>query len=192
MIPDDLISIEDINHSLNDPIISFNSTPVIPENLISSENLFSCDNIDDQGDLNIFRSMRRKYHSNPLLGYLNINSFRGDKFRLLRDLITNIPIEILCIDETKLTNDFNDALFFIEGYQFPPYRRDRSSCNTRNIGGGKMVLIKDGLINKRLLDFEIKTAETICLELTIKYDNGLFCLLIDLKAFASKVFFEEV
>ena len=91
----------------------------------------------DQGDLNTLRNMRRKYHSNPLLGYLNINSLRGDKFRLLRDLITNISIEILCIDETKLTTDFNDALFFIDGYQFPPYRRDRFSCNTKSLGGVK-------------------------------------------------------
>jgi len=143
-------------------------------------------------DLNIFRSMRRKYHSNPLLGYLNINSLRGDKFRLLRDLITNIPIEILCLDETKLTNDFNDALFFIEGYQFPPYRRDRSSCNTRNIGGGKMVFIKDGLINKRLLDFETKTAETICLELTIKNKKWFIMFAYRPESIDRKVFFEEV
>ena len=64
------------NHSLIDPISSFDSTPVIPENVISSDDIFTRDNIGDQGDLSILRDVRGKYSSNPLLGYLNNPSRR--------------------------------------------------------------------------------------------------------------------
>lgn len=36
-----------------------------------------------------------------------------------------------------------------------------------NNGGGKMVFMREGLITKRLKNFESKTIEIICIELTI-------------------------
>ena len=69
---------------------------------------------------------------------------------------------MLYIDETKLDSSFPDHHFKIEGYQFPPLRRDRNSK-----GGGKMVFIKEGFIAKQMKNFETINAETICLELTI-------------------------
>ena len=71
-------------------------------------------------------------------------------------------MEIVCIDETKLDDSFPDQQFKIEGYQFPPFRRDRN-----NDGGGKIVFVKDGLLVNRLTEFETNISETICLELTI-------------------------
>ena len=52
--------------------------------------------------------------------------------------------------------------FFIENYQFPPFRRDRIST-----GGGKIVYVRQGLTSKMLKNFESKTIETIFTELTI-------------------------
>ena len=54
-------------------------------------------------------------------------------------------MEILCVDETTLDSSFPNSQFRIDGYIFPPYRRDRD-----NNGGGKMVFIREGLITKRL------------------------------------------
>ena len=61
----------------------------------------------------------------------------------LTDIFRTSPIEILCIDETKLDSSFPNAKVNAEfpGYQFPPFRRDRNSS-----GGGKIVYIRNGLI----------------------------------------------
>ena len=80
--------------------------------------------------------MREKFIQNPLIGYLNINSLRGDKFIHLKDILLSTPIDIICIDETKLTYDFTDALFQIDGCHFPPLRRDRDVSNSNSYGGG--------------------------------------------------------
>ena len=61
-----------------------------------------------------------------------------------------------------MDDSFPDIQFLIENSQFPPFRRDRNSK-----GGGKIVYVGQGLISKRLKDFESKTIETICIELTI-------------------------
>ena len=50
----------------------------------------------------------------------------------------------------------------ISGYQYPPYRKDRSEC-----GGGKIVFLREVLVTRRLRDFEGDTTETICQELTL-------------------------
>ena len=106
---------------------------------------------------------------------MNINSIRN-KIISLRELVNKAPIDILCIDETKIDESFPDSQFFIENYQFPPYRRDRNSK-----GGGKIVYVRQGLISKRLKSFESKNIETICIELTISKKSGVFCLHTDLQ-----------
>ena len=111
----------------------------------------------NQVDINEHVKMRKVYSKNPVLGYLNTNSLRN-KIVSLRSVFAKALIDILCIDETKLDNNFPDSQFLIENYQFPPFRRDRNSK-----GGGKIVYVRQGLISKRLKNFE----STICLELTI-------------------------
>ena len=113
--------------------------------------------------------LKGKNPLNPLIGYLNINSLRN-KILHLREICQKCPIEILCIDETKLDSSFPDQQFKIEGYQFPPYRRDRNAH-----GGGKLVFIRQSLIVKRLQDLELEEHESICIELTIS--NTKWCLL---------------
>ena len=75
------------------------------------------DNTD--GSLDNLSDLRKSHRDNPFISYLNINSLRGDKFNLLGGILSHIPLDILCVDETKLTIDFPDSLFNIEGYQFP-------------------------------------------------------------------------
>ena len=101
---------------------------------------------------------------------MNINSIRN-KIISSRELVNKAPIDILCIDES-----FPDSQFFIENYQFPPYRRDRNSKR-----GGKTVYVRQGLISKRLKSFESKNIETICIDLTISKKSGVFCLYTDLQ-----------
>ena len=125
-IENSTISTPSIAENSNDFDGFLDETPSIGENQNTSiENILaSKSNLDD--GLEHLNNIRKKYLANPLLGYLNINSLRGDKFLLLKDIITENPIEVLCIDETKLSYDYTDAQFLIDGYQFPPFRRDRT------------------------------------------------------------------
>ena len=98
----------------------------------------------NQTDINDLIKVREAYSKNPILGYLNINSLRN-KIINLRDVFAKVPIDILCVDETKLNESFPDSQFLIENDQFPLFRRNRNSK-----GGGKIVYVREGLISKRL------------------------------------------
>ena len=57
----------------------------------------------------------------PVVGYLNISSVKEKLY--FKEILLNAPINILCVDEVKLTR----SLFNIEGYQFPPGRKEHYS-----------------------------------------------------------------
>ena len=135
--------------------------------------------------------LKKSHRDNPFISYLNINSLRGEKFNLLGGILSDIPLDILCIDETKLTVDFPDSLFNIDGYQFPPYRRDRSSKLSCR-GGGKLVLIKSGLITKRLNSYETINAETICIELNLSGRKWFILFAYRPESIDRNLFFDEI
>ena len=137
-------------------------------------------NIDD------LIKVRETYSKNPILGYLNINSLRN-KITNLREVVDKVPIDILCIDETKLDESFPDSQFSIDNYQYPPYRRDRNSK-----GGGKIVYVRQGLISKRLKSLESKLIETICIELTISKKKWCSLFAYRPPNFDKRSFFEEI
>ena len=112
----------------------------------------------------------------------------------VREMCRLAPIDILCLDESKLSYDFPDAQFHIEGYKYPPFRRDRVSKNQTNdcLGGGKLIFIKDGLITKRLKDLETATAESICLELTISKRKWFIVYAYRPESINRSLFFEEI
>ena len=85
-----------------------------------------------------------------------------NKVDALRELTKNFPLGNFCIDEIKLDDGFPENQFKIDGYQFPPFRRDRNK-----FGGGKIVHVKDGIIVKRINDFETNISEIISVELII-------------------------
>ena len=72
-------------------------------------------------DIEELINLRKLYINNPIIGYLNINSLRN-KITQLREVCGKPPIDLLCIDETKLDASFSDAQFHIEGYQYLPFR----------------------------------------------------------------------
>ena len=147
-----------------------------------------------ENDIDLLKGLRKKYQLNPAIGYLNINSLRGHKFQQLQQLAHISKLDILCIDETKLSQEIQTAKFKIEGYQYPPFRRDRESKNSNrtSYGGGKIVYLKEGLICKRLTDFETKTAETICLELSLKSKKWFIMFGYRPESIDRNIFFQEI
>ena len=99
-------------------------------------------------DLGKLKHLKGKNLKNPFLCYLNTNSLRN-KIVDLRYVLAQTGIEPLTVSETKLSENFPDAQFYVEGYNFPPYRRDR---NTN--GGGLMVFTKKDLITRRIKELE--------------------------------------
>ena len=75
----------------------------------------------------------------------------------LREVCGKAPMDLLCIDETKLDASFPNAQFHIEGYQYPLFRQDHDKN-----GEGKMISIREGLIDSRLYSYEDNTSKTIC------------------------------
>ena len=69
----------------------------------------------------------------------------------------DIPVKNLCLDVLY------DAQVHLNDYQFPPFRRDRSSS-----GGEKKVYICKGIIAKKLTFYETQNTESICVEIFIK------------------------
>ena len=112
-------------------------------------------------DLGKLKELQGKNLKNPFLCYLNINSIRN-KIVDLRYVLAQTGIELLAVSETKFSENFPDAQFYVEGYNFPPYRRDRNSN-----GGGLMVFAKKDLITRRIKELKSTKIEIISLELTV-------------------------
>ena len=138
-------------------------------------------------DLQKLKVLRVKNDSNPIVAYLNINSL-GEKINHLREICKESPIDILCVDETKIDSSYPDAQFQINDYQFPPFRKDRNKY-----GGGKIVFIRQDLITRRLPKFNTKVSETIFVELTISKKK--WCILFAYRPPQNnnlKTLFEEI
>ena len=145
------------------------------------------------GDLEKLANLKMKNFKNPCIAYLNINSLRGNKFIQLKEMLNLAKPEILCIDETKLTSDFPTAQFYIEGYHYPPFRRDRvQRPNSTHFGGGKIVYVKEDLICDRLDKYETEHAETICLDLTIQERKWFIIFAYRPESIDRKLFFDEM
>ena len=70
-------------------------------------------------DLYNLQLLKQKYHSNPFISYFNVNSL-SNKVDALRQICKISPLEILCVDATKLDSSFPNSQFRIDGYVFPP------------------------------------------------------------------------
>ena len=90
-----------------------------------------------------------------MIGSLNINSLRY-KIIDLRQILSCAPLEVLAVNETKLSDQFPDSQFIVDGYyNSGQFRKDRNEY-----GGGiffvfvKMVSLQNasGLSNKKLLN----------------------------------------
>ena len=112
-------------------------------------------------DLSGLKSLKDQNPKNPFLCHLNINSLRH-KIVDLGHVLNQTGIEIVAISKTKLCSDFSDAQFQVDGYVYPPYRKDRTKH-----GGGIMFFVKNDLITKRKQEFESDSVEIVSLELMI-------------------------
>ena len=66
----------------------------------------------------------------------------------LREFCFETEVDILCIDETKIDPFYADSQFHVDGYQFPPFRKDRNKH-----GGGKIVYVRNGIMAKKTEGF---------------------------------------
>ena len=115
---------------LNEVVLGVNMNKLDWHGKVCSEERYGTENVSDQNhdfnltssnqvDINDLVKMREVYSKNRILGYLNINSL-SNKIVSLKDVVAKVPIDILCIDETKLDDSYPDSQFLIEHYQFPP------------------------------------------------------------------------
>ena len=99
-------------NSINSFNANFKKQPESVANQISNE----AKNTNHKLDIEELINLRKLYTNNPIIEYLNINSLKN-KITQLREVCRKAPIDVLCIDETKLDASFSDAQFHIEGYQ---------------------------------------------------------------------------
>jgi len=93
-------------------------TPTYHENSMMQDHTYpqSPNNPSDaNNDLEILKTLRTKYQNNPAIGYLNINSLRGQKFSQLEQITQINELDIFCIDETKLTSEIPATKFNLTG-----------------------------------------------------------------------------
>lgn len=83
--------------------------------------------------------------------FLNVNQIR-DKIINVGNVTYKFVIAFLCVEETKIDQSFPVPQFKIDGYQYQPFPRDRSSED-----GGETVYIRECLTAKRLTKLETKT-----------------------------------
>ena len=138
-------------------------------------------------DIDGFIKVRNSYPYKPVIGYLNINTLQN-KIISLREIIAKAPLDVFCLDETKLDDSFRDSQFVLEHFQFPSFHRDQNSK-----GGGKLVYVKQGIIAKRLENLETNFSVTVCIELFPRKNGTHNCYsLTSQKAFKRPLFVKLV
>ena len=198
---EDTFSVKNTKFPLNEdddtPPITMNANASLNSSILiqidgETINDYKAPNLD--GNLDDLILMVSKLSQNISFGYINVNSLRNTKFNQIREMCRICPIDILCLDESKLADDFPTSQFHIDGYLYPPHRRDRSlkTNSVRSFGGGKLVFVKDGLIVKRVAELETPTAETICLELQISKRKWFIAFAYHPESINRTLFFEEI
>ena len=109
---------------------------------------------------------RVKFHINPLLGQLNINSLRN-KLADLRIIFKGLSLDCFVLNETKLDESFPTAQFTLEGYKI------RSRKDGDKYGGGLIEFVKKSFICKTLPEYTSAKIECICSEITISKNKWI-------------------
>ena len=139
-----------------------------------------------EADLQILQEGRIKFHNNPLLGYLNINSLRN-KVTYLRIIFKGLSLDYFVLSETKLDESFPIAQFTLERYEI------RSRKNRDKYGGGLIEFVKTGFICKTIPEYTSDKIECIFSEFTISKSKWI-CFSIYRPPVSSNLttFFEEL
>ena len=139
-----------------------------------------------QSSLDGIHELRIKYPSNPLIGYLNINSLRN-KIVDAREILTKFSPDYFVLAETKLDESFPTGQFYINNYEIRT-RKDRD----RN-GGGLIEYVRKGVVCKQLNNFGINNNEIISSELTIRNKKWIIFSVYRPPHYSNlKNFFEEL
>ena len=127
----------------------------------------NCSLLPSNDSLDELKDLKNKNLKNHFLAYLNINHL-CNKIVDLRSMLKVVDLQYISISETKLDASFPNSQFKIEGYHFPPFRRDRNSH-----GGGLMVFIKNDIIVTRVTEYRPLEIECICTKITISKKHWL-------------------
>ena len=118
-------------------------------------------------DLKYLKELRKEFANNPIIGYLNINSLRN-KIVDPRQVLHENELDIITISETKLSYQFPNPQFNIEGFYNPAQlNKDRTIH-----WGGLVVNVKTGIPIKRVHKLEPANLEVLCFEITIAKESG--------------------
>ena len=131
-------------------------------------------------DLRYLREVRKEFANNPIIGYLNINSLRN-KIVDLRQVLYESELDIVAISETKLSDEFPNPQFIIQGYYNPAQLRKDKTIHR----GGLVVYVKTGISVKHLRALEPANLEVICFEITIAKRKWQFIHFTDLKHYSA-------
>ena len=76
------------------------------------------DSQTDTFDLSDLIPMKQANLNNPSISYLNLSRY---KIIDIREVLCKVQLEMIALSETKLSLEFPDAQFKIDGYLFPPF-----------------------------------------------------------------------
>ena len=104
---------------------------------------------------------RKRFTSNFIFTYVNINSFRHT-FSPSTELLSKKLVDFLAIAETKLDRSFPNAQFYVD--EFSLHRQDLTASS-----GGLLVYIRSDLPHRRLKYAEVNSDgfESLCVEISI-------------------------
>ena len=77
----------------------------------------------DTLDLSYLIALKQANLNNPFISYLNLNSLRY-KIIDIRKVLCKAQLEVIALSETKLSSEFPYVQFKIDGYHFPPFRKN--------------------------------------------------------------------
>jgi hypothetical protein len=135
------------------------------------------------------KMLRNSHAKNLIFAHNNINSIRN-KFADVNELLENKLVDVLGIAETKLNDEFANALF--ENDQFKMYREDRSGTS-----GGLLLYVRADIPQTRVKNLEFTYddethIESLVVELTLKGQKWLLLLAyknpkVPMKKFVTKL-----
>ena len=118
----------------------------------TTSNKVLCEEIDSESqiyDLSKLFEIKKNDTNNSMIGRLNINS-RKYKIIDLRQILSCASLEVLAVNETKLSDQFSDSQFVADGaYNPSQFRKYRNEY-----GGGILVFVKKGVLAKCLRSLE--------------------------------------
>ena len=107
-----------------------------------------------EANLQILQDDRVKFHNNPLLGYLNINSWRN-KVTDLRIIFKDLSLDYFVLSETKLDESFRPLLSLL--WKVTKLEVERIEINTAEVSSNlqKMVLFVKQYLSTYLIKLNV-------------------------------------